>query len=86
MNQSKGRSLMIVDSDQTDIRVDESHLSKLEQRFDERVPEEELKLLFPVVQGLMRFMPSERFSASRALDLLKVLRQKLADEGTLKDY
>lgn len=66
-------------------RADESFLSKLEQSFDEKVPEKSLKLFLPVIHGLMRFMPSDRISASQALDLVKVLRQSSADDATLSD-
>ncbi|KAK9242163.1 kinase-like domain-protein [Lipomyces tetrasporus] len=45
--------------------------SKLEQKFHERVHEQTLKALLPVIQGLMRFMPSDRISASQALDLIR---------------
>ncbi|KAK9426952.1 kinase-like protein [Lipomyces doorenjongii] len=45
--------------------------SKLEQKFDIRVHEQTLKPLLPVIQGLMRFMPSDRISASQALDLIR---------------
>ena len=51
------------------ICADENRLSKLEQRFDKKVPEECLKLFLPVIQGLMKFMPSGRLSASQALGL-----------------
>lgn len=88
MDQSKIYLLKMADknpSDEADVRADESHLSKLERRLNEKVPEESLKLLLPVIQGLMRFMPSDRISASQALDLVKALRQNLADEATLSD-
>jgi serine/threonine-protein kinase SRPK3 len=45
--------------------------SGLEQRFDERVQEPELKVLLPVIKGLTRFLPSVRISASQALDLIR---------------
>ena len=44
--------------------------SRLEQRFDEHVHEPELKVLLPVIRGLTRFLPSDRISASQALDLI----------------
>ena len=65
-----------------DIRAGADRLSKLEQTFDEKVSKEGLKLLFPVIQGLMRLIPSRRISASEALDLVRVSRQMLADENT----
>lgn len=83
MDPSKGRLWKGTDFDPADLRVDESHRSTLELRFHEKVPEDELKLLLPIVQGLMRFMPSERTSALQALDIVRVLRHKLADKATL---
>ncbi len=77
MGRSNGRLLRNTDFDPADIRVDESHLSKLELSFNEKVPEEDLKLLLPIVQGLMRFKPSERIPALQALGSVEVLRQKL---------
>jgi hypothetical protein len=52
--------------------LDHGQLSrpKLEQRFDERVHDQILKPLLPVIRGLMRFMPEDRISASEALDLI----------------
>ena len=44
--------------------------SRVEQQFDERVHDQALKPLLPVIQGLMRFMPEDRISASQALDLI----------------
>ena len=44
---------------------------KLKRIFDERVQEESLKPLLPLIQGLMRFRPSDRISVSQALDLVK---------------
>lgn len=66
-----------------DIRAGADRLSKLEQTFDEKDSKESLKLLFSVIQGLMRLIPSHRISASEALDLVRVSRQMLADEDTL---
>jgi hypothetical protein len=43
--------------------------SKLEQKFDRRIHDETLKPLLPVIQGLMRFRPSDRISISQALDM-----------------
>ena len=45
--------------------------SRLEQRFDEQVHELELKVLLPVMKDLTRFLPSDRISASQALDLIR---------------
>jgi len=45
--------------------------SRLERRFDEHVHEPELKGLLPVIKGLTRFLPSDRISASQALDLIR---------------
>jgi hypothetical protein len=44
--------------------------SKLEQKFDRRIHDETLKPLLPVIQGLMRFRPSDRISISQALDMV----------------
>jgi hypothetical protein len=43
----------------------------LEQYFDNRIHEESLKPLLPVIQGLMRFRPSDRISLSQALDMVR---------------
>ena len=67
------------------IRAGASHLSKLEQTFNEKVSEESLKPLLPVIQDLMRLIPSHRISASQALDLVRISRQILADESTTSD-
>lgn len=45
--------------------------SKLKGKFDERVQEESLKPLLPIIEGLMRFRPSDRISISQALDLIR---------------
>ncbi|ATY58353.1 serine kinase [Cordyceps militaris] len=39
-------------------------------KFREEVPEEELAPLLDVIQGLMRFRPTDRLTARAALDLL----------------
>lgn len=44
---------------------------ELEKRFKEHVDDAKLAILLPVIQGLMRLDPSERLSASEALDLLR---------------
>src|ERR1700722_14485804 len=44
---------------------------RLERRFDEHIHEPELKVLLPVIKGLTRFLPSDRISASQALDLIR---------------
>jgi serine/threonine-protein kinase SRPK3 len=44
--------------------------SRLERKFNEHVHEPELKGLLPVIKGLTRFLPSDRISASQALDLI----------------
>jgi serine/threonine-protein kinase SRPK3 len=44
---------------------------RLERRFDEYVHEPELKVFLPVIKGLTRFLPSDRISASQALDLIR---------------
>ena len=45
--------------------------SRLEQMFDEHAHEAELKVLLPVIKGLTSFLPSDRISASQALDLIR---------------
>ena len=45
--------------------------SRLEQNFEEHVHDPELKVLLPVIKGLTRFLPSDRISASHALDLIR---------------
>lgn len=57
-----------------DTDADESHLSTLEQRFDEELVESSLKLLLPVIQESMRLVSLDRLSASQALDIFKALR------------
>lgn len=49
-----------------------SDVPKLVQSFVELVSETDLVPLLPVMQGLMRFRPAERMSASDALKLLHV--------------
>ncbi|OAA82324.1 Protein kinase-like domain protein [Akanthomyces lecanii RCEF 1005] len=51
--------------------------TELETDFKERVPEPQLAVLLPVLQGLMRFRPEDRVSARDALALL--------DQGNSKD-
>lgn len=48
----------------------------LEQKFAAKVSERTLKPLLPIIQGLMRFRPSDRISASQALDMLRGPSQK----------
>lgn len=43
----------------------------LEREFAESTVDPALAVLLPVIQGLMRFRPSDRLSASEALDLLR---------------
>ena len=45
--------------------------SRLEQKFNEHIHAPELKVLLPVINGLTRFLPPDRISASQALDLIK---------------
>ena len=45
--------------------------SKLQRKFDEKVHEPELKALLPIIEGLTRLLPSDRISASQALDMIK---------------
>ncbi|KFY54919.1 hypothetical protein V497_07347 [Pseudogymnoascus sp. VKM F-4516 (FW-969)] len=50
-----------------DLRVDRG----LEYKFRHQVQEEMLQPLLPVIQGLMKFRPSERISALQALELIR---------------
>lgn len=68
-----------------DVRAGEYRLSKLEQRFNERVTEGILKSLLSVIQGLMRFIPSDRISASQALEQVRLLRPVQSDHGAYLD-
>ena len=45
----------------------------LEQKFDERIRHPSLKHLLPVIQGLLRFRPSDRISASQALEMVSAI-------------
>ncbi|KAE9371863.1 kinase-like protein [Stipitochalara longipes BDJ] len=59
--------------------------SRLEVMFKEKVKEESLKPLFSVIQGLMRFKPKDRISASHALKLVRAIkRQPDKDEDNNK--
>jgi hypothetical protein len=49
----------------------------LEHYFDNRIHEESLKPLLPVIQGLMRFRPSDRISASQALDMVRRAKDEM---------
>ena len=49
---------------------DQLSRSKLEQKFEDRIHEETLKPLLSVIQGLMRFMPSDRISTSHAVGMI----------------
>jgi hypothetical protein len=50
-----------------DLRVDRG----LEYKFKHQIHEAELQPLLPVIQGLMKFRPSERISAQQALEMMK---------------
>lgn len=52
------------------ILLPDSGMSKLERKFAELMPDPALEPLLPVIQGLMRFLPSCRLTAKEALDLL----------------
>lgn len=45
--------------------------SRLEQKFNGHIHGPELKVFLPVIKGLTRFLPSDRISASQALDLIR---------------
>jgi serine/threonine-protein kinase SRPK3 len=57
----------------------------LEGKFDEKVQEERLKPLLPVIQGLMRFRPSDRISISQALDIIRSIPDETETEETDED-
>lgn len=68
IQQNSGRKLR---TDYSSTRGTSScYKSKLELRFDEMVEEPKLTALLPVIQGLIRFLPSTRISAEEALRLL----------------
>ncbi len=67
-----------------------SSRSKLEERFEKDVQDPSLKPLLPVIKGLMRMLPSDRISASQALDLLQppsktVPERRRGHDGTGRD-
>lgn len=43
----------------------------LEQRFDANINDPQLKALLPVIKGLTMLLPSDRISASEALELIR---------------
>jgi len=57
----------------------------LEGKFDEKVQEERLKPLLPVIQGLMRFRPSDRISISQVLDIIRSIPDETETEETDED-
>jgi serine/threonine-protein kinase SRPK3 len=44
---------------------------RLEKQFDKHVHEPQLKTLLPAIQGLTKLLPSDRISASDALQLIR---------------
>ncbi|RFU35315.1 hypothetical protein B7463_g1024, partial [Scytalidium lignicola] len=58
-----------------------SSKSKREQKFNEKVQKPALKHLLLVIKGLMRFRPSDRISASQALDLLRSEEHENCDDS-----
>jgi len=48
--------------------------AELENKFNQNTVDPALAVLLPVIQGLMRFRPSDRLSASEALDLLRTTK------------
>ncbi|KAI9373627.1 kinase-like domain-containing protein [Aspergillus egyptiacus] len=54
-----------------DLAVEDCAMSKLEQKFAETVHTPELKPVLRVIQGLMRFLPSNRITADEAMNLLR---------------
>ncbi|KAL9104162.1 MAG: hypothetical protein Q9163_000861 [Psora crenata] len=56
-------------------------LPGMKEDFEECVSDDWLRRLLPIIQDLMRLRPSERISASEALDLVKALRQSWVDAG-----
>jgi len=57
--------------------------SYLEQKFDEKVQARCLKPLLGVIQSLVRFRPSDRISAAKALEMIASRRRK-AKSRTLR--
>ncbi len=45
--------------------------SRLETQFDKYVHEPELKAFLPVIQGLTKFLPLDRISASQTLEVVR---------------
>lgn len=50
-----------------DLRIDRG----LEHKFRHQIHEEMLQPLLSVIQGLMRFRPSDRLSAQQALEMIR---------------
>lgn len=44
---------------------------QLEKQFEKHVHEPKLKRFYPVIKGLTRLMPSDRITASQALQLIR---------------
>lgn len=51
--------------------LQDNGMTKLEKRFAKKVHHPMLQPLLPVIQGLMRFLPSNRISVEEALELLE---------------
>ena len=60
-----------------DTLAGEDESDKLDQRFEAAVHEASLKPLLPIIQGLLRYVPSERMSTSEALDLIRIMQQRM---------
>lgn len=63
---------------------------RLQPMFDEFEPDSELQILLPVIQGLTRFLPADRISASQALALIEENRgerhlSKELDDNSYQD-
>ncbi len=74
------KTIAASESPLTDVVLGE--VTGLEQMFQTKVPEKELQGLLPVIQGLMKLRPSERMSASMALELVRALRTEHDEKST----
>ncbi|KAJ5158192.1 uncharacterized protein N7500_007843 [Penicillium coprophilum] len=67
--QAKWGSMLMEESHDVTVEED-SKMSKIERKFLANGNHPALNYFLPVIQGLMRFLPSNRISAEKALDLL----------------
>lgn len=54
--------------------------TRLERRFEEDVKDGFLKDLLPVIRGLMQFKAEDRISATEALEMVRGIEKKYAEE------